>query len=311
MSYETGVSRRTITALFEDRADAVDAVERLVAAGIPRNDISLVEGSGAVTSGTVRHQEMGFWDSLKDLFLPEEDRSTYAEGLRRGGHLVAARVSDAFYETALDILDDEGTVDVEERATAWKQEGWTGHIHMPATAPLSVTGSAGTGSVAGRTAGEREEVIPVVEEQLKVGKRDVDLGRVRVRSYVVEEPVSEDVTLRTERVTVERRTVDRPATGGEIREHTIDIEERGEEAVVSKDARVKEELVVKRDVDERTETVADTVKRTEVEIEDERKPRQGPRWRVKDYAGGWIYYDTEEAARASQEARNGALVEHF
>ena len=48
------------------------------------------------------------------------------------------------------------------------------------------------------------------------------------------------------------------------------MEERGEEAVVSKETRVTEELVIRKDVEERTETVSDTVRRTEVEVEDER-----------------------------------------
>ena len=55
-----------------------------------------------------------------------------------------------------------------------------------------------------------------------------------------------------------------------FQDRTIEVEEKSEEAVVSKDARVKEELVVKKDVEQRTETVSDTVRRTEVEVEDER-----------------------------------------
>jgi stress response protein YsnF len=93
-----------------------------------------------------------------------------------------------------------------------------------------------------------------------------------VRSYVVETPVNEQVNLREERVHVERRPVDRPVGAADnlFRERTIEAEERSEEAVVAKDARVKEELVVKKDVGQRTETVSDTVRHTEVEIDDER-----------------------------------------
>ena len=115
-----------------------------------------------------------------------------------------------------------------------------------------------------------EEVIPVAEERLHVGKREVDHGRVRVRSYVVETPVSEQVSLREERVAVERRPVDRGigSTEDAFRERTIEMEERSEEAVVSKEARVKEELVVKKEVEQHTETVSDTVRSTKVEVED-------------------------------------------
>jgi uncharacterized protein (TIGR02271 family) len=130
----------------------------------------------------------------------------------------------------------------------------------PVTATASATGATG------------DEVIPIVEEQVRVGKRDVSHGRVRIRSYVVETPVTEQVNLREEHVHVERRPVDRALTGSEnlFQERTIEAEERGEEAVVSKEVRVKEELVVRKNVEERTETVSDTVRRTEVDVEDER-----------------------------------------
>jgi stress response protein YsnF len=92
---------------------------------------------------------------------------------------------------------------------------------------------------------------------------------------VVERPVEEQVNLREERVHVERRPVSGTAQAGTLgsdafQERTIEVEERGEEAVVSKEARVTEELVVRKDVDERTQTVSDTVRKTEVEVEDER-----------------------------------------
>lgn len=128
---------------------------------------------------------------------------------------------------------------------------------MPAAAATTV-----------RTGGE--EVIPIVEEQLRIGKRDVERGRVRVRSYIVETPMTEQVTLREEHVDVQRRTVDRPLTDADdaFRERVIDATEHSEEAVVSKEARVKEELVIRKDTGERTETVHDTVRRTEVEVDD-------------------------------------------
>ena len=151
---------------------------------------------------------------------------------------------------------------------------------FPGTSQLSTTsGTAGTpgygGSERTRSTSERDETIPVVEEQLNVGKRAVEGGRVRVRSYVVEQPVQEQVDLRDERVSVERRPVDRPLTGADrdraFQERTIEAEEKSEEAVVNKEARVKEELVVNKDVNQRTETVSDTVRRTEVDVEDERR----------------------------------------
>ena len=243
-------------------------------------------GAGAAVGGLA--------GSLIDAGVDENDAEAYAEGVRRGGTLVTVRAQDNMVERAVDILDDEGTVDIDERQTAWRREGWTGGTATP-TAERSA-GTTGTGGAVGtsdRTSGAlktaatgsrsgtstgREEAIPIVEEELKVGKREVNRGKVRIHSHVVETPVREEVNLREEHVRVERRQADRPASGTDdaFRERTIEAEERSEEAVVSKDARVKEELVLKKDVDQRTETVSDKVRRTEVDVKDERgKPVGG------------------------------------
>ena len=131
-------------------------------------------------------------------------------------------------------LDDDLRL---ERAASWRSEGWTGYAgpdYRPSstgssagqssvpsglgTAGVKGIGSAqgrtsGTGAIAGTppgsTRGEREDVIPVAEEELRVRKREVSGGRVRVRSYLVETPVQEQVNLRQEHVSIERRPVDR------------------------------------------------------------------------------------------------------
>ncbi|MDX6269991.1 MAG: hypothetical protein QOD28_1214 [Acidobacteriota bacterium] len=115
-----------------------------------------------------------------------------------------------------------------------------------------------------------QTTIPVVEEELKVGVREVERGGVRVESRVEEKPVTEEVQLREERVHVERRPVDRPVTNADaaFREGTLEVTERAEEAVVSKTARVVEEVVVGKQVEEHTETINDTVRRTDVDVQE-------------------------------------------
>jgi uncharacterized protein (TIGR02271 family) len=135
------------------------------------------------------------------------------------------------------------------------------------------TTTAGTAAFAqGDRAGRDDEVIQAAEEQLRVGKREIGRGSVRVRSYVTERPVEEQVALREETVHVERRPVDRPLDAGDaaFQEREIEVTARGEEAVISKEARVTEEIALRKDVDTRTETVRDTVRKQEVEVEDER-----------------------------------------
>lgn len=300
-TYATEGYGRTVTAFFDTRPDAEEAVARLRALGLSEGNIRLTGGDD-YEGRNYSDNDKGFWDSIADFFFPAEDQATYAEGLRRGGYLVTvSSIPDGQYDQVLDILDDEGSVDIDERAESWRAEGWSGTTSgavggaayaagsegdlADVAATTGTTGTAdtyrtatdlaaGTGTAAtGRTAemGD-EEAIPVVRETLRVGKREVNAGRVRVRSYVVEEPVREDVTLREERVEIERRPVDRALGAGDAAfvDRTIEAEEHSEEAVVSKDARVVEEIALRKRADERTETISDTVRHTEVEVEDER-----------------------------------------
>lgn len=317
---------RQITAFFDRRAEADAAIQRLVQAGVPRTDISLVEGSNTSSaqaaprgstnnaydasrpktstaaglsagagdmSSSPSYEGEGFWASLSRLFMPDEDRYTYAEGLRRGGYLVSVQVSDALHDRALDILDDEGTINVDERAQSWRSEGWQGYRSetQPNTSGIGSGASttAGTASASGMApvsqsrapssaatraatglAVPRDQVIPVTEEQLNISKRAEIGGRVRVRSYVRETPVQEQVNLRQENVSIERRPVDRAAGAGDFQDRTIEATESSERAVVNKQARVVEEVVLNKNVESRTETVRDTVRKTEVQVEDER-----------------------------------------
>ena len=268
--------QQTIVAHFDSRSDAEKAIDALTEAGLDRSSVRLIPETASTyqrTSGTTAydHQrdEGGFWSSMGNLFLPDEDRYAYAEGMSRGGVTLTVMANEAQATRVADIVERYGAVDMDERERTWRNEGWTGYAG-------GTDRTAEPGVTAGLRAADRasgDEVIPIVEEEVHVGKRVVNQGRVRIRSYVVETPVQEQVSLREETVRVERRPVDRPVSAADealFRERTIEAEERGEEAVVSKEARVKEELVVRKDVEERTETVQDTVRRTEVDVEDDR-----------------------------------------
>ena len=121
-------------------------------------------------------------------------------------------------------------------------------------------------------------MMPVVEEEMVVGKRQVQRGGVRVYSHLAETPVEENIQLREERVHIDRQTVDRPATEADFsafQEGTIELNETAEEAIVSKKARVVEEIIVGKQSSETTQTIRDTVRHTEVEME--RLPGTQPR----------------------------------
>ena len=272
----------SVSALFDTNADAQNAVSRLETLGISRTQIRTVEGATQSTEQRASTTEdKGFWDSLGDFFFPDEDRYTYAEGLSRGGVLVTVTgLTAAHYDQVLDILDDEGTVDLAEREESWRSEGWGGYEVSPHATEARTVGSSVSddGSYADTSAQADDESIPIVEERLRVGKRDTSHGRVRVRAYTVEEPVSETVNLREDRVELERRPVDRAVTDADtaFRDRTVEAEEYVEEAVVSKEARVVEEVSLRKTSDTRQETVTDSVRHTEVEIDDERSDPSRP-----------------------------------
>jgi len=161
-------------------------------------------------------------------------------------------------------------------------------IDRPATAPAVATGTTNLTGTAGTTAATgTSETIPLAEETLRVGKRQINTGRVRVRTYVVETPVHETVHLREEHVEVERRPVDRPVKADEdlFREREIEATTSREEAVVSKETRVREELVLHKSAEERDETVRDTVRRTEVREDRGDKDDIGPDGTLRNPSG--------------------------
>jgi uncharacterized protein (TIGR02271 family) len=185
-------------------------------------------------------------------------------------------------------------IDVDERATSWRQEGWTSgssYASDTGTSTTSTAGYTGTSGTAGYADTTRssvsadttaatgttgtDETIQLAEEELRVGKRETAGGRVRVRTYVTERPVEAQVDLQSERVTIERRPVDRDVAPREaaFQERSLEATERSEEAVVAKTARVKEEIALHKDVENRTETIRDTVRSTDVEVEDDRAGR--------------------------------------
>jgi uncharacterized protein (TIGR02271 family) len=128
---------------------------------------------------------------------------------------------------------------------------------------------------------QAEEIIPLAEETLIVGKQTVTSGTTTVRRVVVETPVEQQVSLYDEKVIVERRKpVTDAATGETLTELTIEMIESSEVPVVGKSVKVREEVVVRRERTSRVETIRDTVRRDEIEIEQsgqtERSGRQRP-----------------------------------
>jgi len=166
------------------------------------------------------------------------------------------------------------------------KRGWTGKGKYEDYEPMMRTAWERRANARLQAGGEA--VVPVVEEELKVGKRAVEKGGVRVSTHVTETPVEEQVHLREEHVKVQRRPVDRAAGAADVafKEGTIEVTERAEEAVVTKQARVIEEVVISKQAHDRTETVRDTVRRTDVDVEEVDTPKRTSKTTTKVATAG-------------------------
>ena len=321
------MSKHSITAVFDTRAHAEQAMAQLKSSGISASDITLLPASGEAVSTTQTGQ--GFWASLEQLFGGTPDYATYAESIRRGGIMLSVRAEDDRLDDVVDILEQHGSVDLDEREASWRSSGWTGDAPVSGasttTSSPAMAGSRGLGmndpgmtsmsdasgsrmgtgalgaGVLGAGAGalgttayeerrdtstpiqpvaERptlvadrttvpasarggDDTIKVYEERLDVGKRSVSRGKVRVHTHVESREVSEDVTLHSEVVSVDRRAVDRPVSAAAFdvdpfKERTIEMEEFAEEAVVAKSAHVVEEIGIRKEGTDRVESVHET-----------------------------------------------------
>jgi len=326
---------QTLVGVFENRADAQQVAQELIGLGIDQTHVRISD-EGAGTTRSSGGESRGFWEGLKDAFGfgdDEDDRYGLREAARRGNTIVTVTTEDESVDRVSEVMRRHNVINLDDRVKQWGSEGWAGHQRYEPSdfAPDATTMAAAQRHTTERhtterhtmadvdaTAGARlegTEAIPVVEEELRIGKRQVSRGGVRVVSRVTERPVEEQVNLREEHVHVERRPVDRPVTAadtGAFRERVIEATETAEEAVVSKEARVVEEIVVSKEAAERTETVRDTVRRTDVDVQrtEGADERFRPAYQFADELSadtryhGRSFDDVEPELRSSFEQRN-------
>jgi uncharacterized protein (TIGR02271 family) len=123
------------------------------------------------------------------------------------------------------------------------------------------------------TASRDAERLTVSEEQLEVGKRQVSAGEIGIRKNVETRHVEQEVPLRREEVTVERRPLSADAATGDIRinDDEIRVPVMREEAVVEKRMVPVEEIIIRKTAKRETETVGADLRRERVEVDDSTK----------------------------------------
>lgn len=295
--------RQTVVGVFDRYAQAQHAAQQLRESGFGDSvfvteDVEASAGSSAAATTAPERRDEGVLASVRnffsDLFGNDDDREVgpYAEAVRRGGAIVKVEVEeDTQADAARSALQAAGAVDIDERAQEWRASGWDEDARLRS----------------GSTDTREGDVIPVVREEVQIGKRIVSTGGVRVYAHTVTEPVHESVQLRSEHAEVERRAVDRPASSADLDalgERTIEVRETAERPVVAKEARVVEEVRVGKTVETRTEDISDSVRRTEVEVENLRgdsaaRDVDTEAWRAhwqSNYAGAGGTWDEYEPA---------------
>lgn len=256
------MDEQLVVAVYDTEARADAAMRDLRDAGIAESAINRHARQDKATHEHHDEQEKpSFWQRL---FGKDEDTSDYDRNVEQGATVIAVRAPAADLDRIEEILEKHDPVDIDEQNTQ-RTDAPVG------TAPNVAPGGMNTGAADRDVAHtDQEERLALSEEELKVGKRDVDRGTTRVRRHVVNERVEEDVPLRDESVSVERRPVtgDRHVTDADFTDKTVEMTETDEEAVVSKEAHVREEVVIRKDVGEHTEHVSENVRHHEVDIDE-------------------------------------------
>ena len=278
----------TIVAVYDTAEHAAFAVRDLKARNVPDSAITThtasstetarTPGSTTGTTGTAV-PETGFWASL--FGGSTDDATVYDRSMQSGSTVVSVKVPDEHIDAVTEILELHNPIDIDDRAASYGAGSSMDPV-VPAALPVAgaavsapvtsavtapVPTPAVTTATTATTAGLEGDKLRLAEEQLVVGKRAVNRGTTRIRRYVVETPVQEQVSLRQERVQVERhKLTDGEVVTPDFSEKVIEMTETGEEVVVGKTARVVEEVSLRKEAGERVETVNDTVRREEVDI---------------------------------------------
>ncbi len=285
------MASETIVAVFDTAAHAEAAVSALIADGVPAGSIEHYSrdqgatGQAAVgTDVNPPSAHRGFWGWLTgEQETASSHHALYDQSIQSGSTVVTVISDGINIDQIYNVLEAHNPVDLDERHSQYNQTGAYGSNYTGtdtnsgtlATTGATTTGTGmgtvgtGLGMAATGTGTGTEEVLSLSEESLQVGKRAVDRGTTRVRRYVVERPVEEQIRLRNETVSVFRRPATGAATVGSdaFSDREIVVNETDEEAVVAKRAQVVEEVVVQKGVEERVETVRDTLRKEEVEID--------------------------------------------
>jgi len=255
------MAHEKIVTLFDTTQQAEAARKNLIKAGFADHEISLITGENLKHEGkAIRHPSI--WQRLFGDTIEDDYAEVYTRAMDTGGVILTLRADEDDTARAMAILDRHQAVDVPSRRDGAALGTGTGAA-LGATENRDAIHTSLTGDET------EEEILRLAEENLEVGKRLVKEGSTRVRRYVTTEDVTAEVALHEQHADIFRRAVDEPAYLNDIdwSEKVVEVTETHEQPVVNKTAKIVEEVVVRKDESSRVETINDTVRRQNVEVE--------------------------------------------
>src|SRR3954451_15145471 len=237
--------------------------------------------------------------AVDTLDIARADKESYRQKLRDGGHLVVAEAPSGSNAERIIALLEEAIGHVDQRADQHLEDGTNGvRVELPGDASSDESRGSDSAEFGGdrplpeeapaggvqerpyamiEARGDespREGGLPWSEQEPRRAKTEAAPAGARVRAFTHNAPAEEQVTLLHEDVTVETRSCDRVLSadevvaGGLFEERVFEVTEMREEPVVTKIAVVREEVIVRKIIRQRTQTIRDTVRQTEVQVED-------------------------------------------
>lgn len=244
---------RTVFATFRTEEEAEHA-------------LALVMKQTALLDSAVLGDDVAGNLALQGMDLAPADRSACQSQLKRGGFLMIAQAETENAPTVLRVLQSaqDGLAPLVIAEAAGETSSPSENIQQPRSEPAATVSESNVIA---------EERIPLVEEELKIGKGEVVKGMTKVHSSISKVPVREQVELAEEELLVESRPAGRRLSDEEVKQsgllqdRVIQFSAMREEAIVSKEAFVREEVVISKQVIHRTQAIEETLRRTEVETQ--------------------------------------------
>ena len=252
---------KSVVGLFDENTNIDNVIRDLDRIGVSKRHVH------ALARADAREKEGRSWIDRVAAFFgfsgEERERelgAAYADAMNEGDTLLIVDVEDSMADRTAAVLNQYGAIDVGRRTQVNDEQKSAQAAGPKETIPSPPASRSVPLTV--------QTIMPVIQEELEIGKRTIERGGVRVHSHVEEMPVEEVIRLREEHVEVERRAVDRPASPADVFEEImVEVTATAEQPVVAKVTRVVEEVIIAKTTEERDETIEDTVRRQEVEVE--------------------------------------------